>query len=144
MRREEGEGCARSKFEFRIAFVVSFVKVVKGSVSSKLKTKNITRNQHTFYWVLCPCDLLWLCFVGCYPSKRRNFIEMSKYTYSTANLTDTELKEQGNRLFEQRKYDDAVSCYTKAIVRISSYFSQILLLPYIESSVALNDLVTTH
>lgn len=43
---------------------------------------------------------------------------MSKYTYSTANLTDTELKEQGNRLFEQRKYDDAVSCYTKAIVCI--------------------------
>lgn len=36
--------------------------------------------------------------------------------YSTANLTDRELKEQGNRLFSSRKYDDAINCYTKAIV----------------------------
>jgi hypothetical protein len=38
--------------------------------------------------------------------------------YSTANLTDKELKDQGNRLFSLRKYEDAVSCYTKAIVRV--------------------------
>lgn len=36
--------------------------------------------------------------------------------YSTANLTDKELKEQGNRMFSLRKYDDAINCYTKAIV----------------------------
>lgn len=36
--------------------------------------------------------------------------------YSTANLTDVELKDQGNRLFTSRKFDDAISCYTKAIV----------------------------
>lgn len=36
--------------------------------------------------------------------------------YSTANLTDAELKDQGNRLFASRKYDDATQCYTKAIV----------------------------
>lgn len=37
--------------------------------------------------------------------------------YSTANLTDKELKEQGNRLFSLRKYEDAVNCYSKAIVK---------------------------
>lgn len=37
--------------------------------------------------------------------------------YSTANLSDRELKEQGNRLFSLRKYEDAINCYTKAIVR---------------------------
>lgn len=41
---------------------------------------------------------------------------MSKYTYTTANLSDKELKDQGNRLFSLRKYEDAVNCYTKAIV----------------------------
>lgn len=43
---------------------------------------------------------------------------MSKYTYSTANLTDKELKDQGNRHFSMRKYEDAVTCYTKAIVSL--------------------------
>ncbi|KAK0168060.1 hypothetical protein PV327_001899 [Microctonus hyperodae] len=41
---------------------------------------------------------------------------MSKM-YSTANLTDKELKEQGNRLFELHKYEDAASCYSKAIIK---------------------------
>ena len=41
---------------------------------------------------------------------------MSKHMYSTANLSDKELKEQGNRLFGLRKYDDAINCYSKAIV----------------------------
>lgn len=41
---------------------------------------------------------------------------MSKM-YSTANLSDKELKEQGNRLFDLHKYEDAASCYTKAIVK---------------------------
>jgi len=40
---------------------------------------------------------------------------MSKM-YSTANLSDKELKEQGNRLFDLHKYEDAANCYTKAIV----------------------------
>jgi len=38
--------------------------------------------------------------------------------YSTANFSDSDLKDQGNRLFSVRKYDDAISCYTKAIVSI--------------------------
>lgn len=42
---------------------------------------------------------------------------MSKM-YSTANLSDKELKEQGNRLFSLHKYEDAANCYTKAIVSI--------------------------
>ncbi|XP_054744056.1 E3 ubiquitin-protein ligase CHIP isoform X2 [Anastrepha obliqua] len=42
---------------------------------------------------------------------------MSKLAYTTANLTDMQLKEQGNQLFVLRKYDDAVSCYTKAIMK---------------------------
>lgn len=36
--------------------------------------------------------------------------------YSTANLSDKELKEQGNRMFTLRKYEDAINCYSKAIV----------------------------
>ncbi|KAL0278666.1 UNVERIFIED_CONTAM: hypothetical protein PYX00_000420 [Menopon gallinae] len=51
---------------------------------------------------------------------------MSKYTYSTANLTDSELKDQGNRLFGLRKYEDAVNCYTKAIIKnpnVAIYFT---------------------
>lgn len=43
---------------------------------------------------------------------------MSKHMYSTANLTDKELKEQGNRLFSLRKFEDAMNCYTKAIVSV--------------------------
>lgn len=42
---------------------------------------------------------------------------MSKHMYSTANLTDTELKEQGNQMFSARKYEDAINCYTKAIIK---------------------------
>ena len=34
----------------------------------------------------------------------------------TANLSANELKELGNKFFSQRKYTDAVSLYTKAIV----------------------------
>lgn len=51
---------------------------------------------------------------------------MSKYMYSTANLTDKELKDQGNRLFTLRKYEDAVNCYTKAIIKnpsMPTYFT---------------------
>ncbi|XP_014098041.1 E3 ubiquitin-protein ligase CHIP isoform X2 [Bactrocera oleae] len=42
---------------------------------------------------------------------------MSKLAYTTANLSDVQLKEQGNQLFVLRKFDDAVSCYTKAIMK---------------------------
>ncbi|XP_077288834.1 STIP1 homology and U-box containing protein 1 [Arctopsyche grandis] len=51
---------------------------------------------------------------------------MSKQTYSTVNLTDKELKDQGNRLFTLRKYEDAVNCYTKAIIKnpsVAIYFT---------------------
>lgn len=41
---------------------------------------------------------------------------MSKM-YSTANLTDKELKEQGNRYFNLFKYEEAANCYTKAITK---------------------------
>lgn len=47
---------------------------------------------------------------------------MNKHMYSTANLSDVELKDQGNRLFTSRKFDDAISCYTKAIVSDSIIF----------------------
>lgn len=46
--------------------------------------------------------------------------------YSTVNLTDKELKEQGNRMFSLRKYDDAINCYTKAIIKnpdVAQYFT---------------------
>lgn len=46
-----------------------------------------------------------------------------------ATLTDIELKDHGNKLFAARKYEDAISCYSKAIVRIfSSWISLFLLL----------------
>lgn len=32
------------------------------------------------------------------------------------NLTDIELKDHGNKLFAARKFEDAIACYTKAIV----------------------------
>ncbi|XP_075231202.1 STIP1 homology and U-box containing protein 1 isoform X2 [Lycorma delicatula] len=51
---------------------------------------------------------------------------MSKYMYSTANLSDKELKDQGNRLFSLRKYEDAIKCYSKAIIKnptVPSYFT---------------------
>ncbi|XP_014663508.1 PREDICTED: E3 ubiquitin-protein ligase CHIP-like [Priapulus caudatus] len=41
-------------------------------------------------------------------------------------MNASDLKEQGNRFFQTRKYDDAVSCYTKAILRnpcIPTYFT---------------------
>ncbi|XP_017887903.1 E3 ubiquitin-protein ligase CHIP [Ceratina calcarata] len=41
---------------------------------------------------------------------------MSKM-YTTANLSDKELKEEGNRLFNLHKYEDASHCYTKAIIK---------------------------
>ncbi|OAD61950.1 STIP1 homology and U box-containing protein 1 [Eufriesea mexicana] len=41
---------------------------------------------------------------------------MSKM-YTTANLSDKELKEEGNRLFNLHKYEDAAYCYTKAIIK---------------------------
>lgn len=34
------------------------------------------------------------------------------------NLTDLELKDHGNKLFSARKFEDAISCYTKAIVSL--------------------------
>ena len=33
-------------------------------------------------------------------------------------MGDRELKDQGNKLFLSRRYEDAISCYTKAIVCI--------------------------
>ncbi|CAG9584828.1 unnamed protein product [Danaus chrysippus] len=51
---------------------------------------------------------------------------MSKHMYSTANLTDKELKEQGNRLFSLRRFEDAMNCYTKAIIKnpsVATYFT---------------------
>ena len=35
-----------------------------------------------------------------------------------SKTTASELKEQGNRLFAARNYDDAIGCYTKAIVSV--------------------------
>uniref|UniRef100_A0A6M2DLD0 E3 ubiquitin-protein ligase CHIP n=1 Tax=Xenopsylla cheopis TaxID=163159 RepID=A0A6M2DLD0_XENCH len=51
---------------------------------------------------------------------------MNKHMYSTANLTDQELKDQGNRMFSQRKYEDAANCYSKAIIKnpnMATYFT---------------------
>jgi STIP1 family protein 1 len=33
------------------------------------------------------------------------------------NMTDEELKNYGNKLFSARKFDDAISCYSKAIIK---------------------------
>lgn len=44
---------------------------------------------------------------------RNSTVIMSK---SSSNPSDTELKEQGNKLFSMRQYDQAIGFYTKAIV----------------------------
>lgn len=36
---------------------------------------------------------------------------------ATAQLSDVELKDHGNKLFAARKYDDAIICYNKAIIK---------------------------
>lgn len=41
---------------------------------------------------------------------------MSNHKNSTANLSDVELRDQGNRLFSRKRFDDAIGCYTNAIV----------------------------
>ena len=38
-------------------------------------------------------------------------------TMSGKNLSDKELKEQGNKLFAARNYDAAIECYTKALMK---------------------------
>ncbi|ENN76454.1 hypothetical protein HUJ04_007261 [Dendroctonus ponderosae] len=53
-------------------------------------------------------------------------MKMSKHMYSTVNLSDRELKEQGNRLYNLRKYDDAINLYSKAIIKnpdVAHYFT---------------------
>lgn len=37
-------------------------------------------------------------------------------TQKSVVLTDIELKDRGNILFSSRKFDDAIACYSKAIV----------------------------
>lgn len=51
---------------------------------------------------------------------------MSKHMYTTVNYSDKEFKEQGNRLYNLRKYEDAINCYTKAIIKnpdVAQYFT---------------------
>ncbi|XP_060521879.1 E3 ubiquitin-protein ligase CHIP [Cylas formicarius] len=53
-------------------------------------------------------------------------MKMSKHMYSTVNLTDKELKEQGNRLYNFKKYEEAIGCYSKAIIKnpdVAHYFT---------------------
>jgi len=33
-------------------------------------------------------------------------------------MSDRELKDQGNKLFLSRRFEDAIACYSKAIVSI--------------------------
>ncbi|KAK7573817.1 hypothetical protein V9T40_011008 [Parthenolecanium corni] len=45
---------------------------------------------------------------------------------SSSNPSDSELKEQGNKLFSMRHYDQAIGCYTKAIIKnpaVPTYFT---------------------
>lgn len=43
--------------------------------------------------------------------------KMSESPEKSASVSAQELKEQGNRLFLNRKYLEAAACYSKAIVR---------------------------
>lgn len=42
---------------------------------------------------------------------------MSESPEKSSSVSAQELKEQGNRLFLNRKYQEAAACYSKAIVR---------------------------
>ncbi|KAH8333151.1 hypothetical protein KR074_007930 [Drosophila pseudoananassae] len=55
----------------------------------------------------------------------------TKHIYSTTNLSDLQLKEQGNCLFAARKYDDAINCYSKAIVSVPPAMPQSVYVIYI-------------
>ncbi|KAH8328531.1 hypothetical protein KR067_010556 [Drosophila pandora] len=55
----------------------------------------------------------------------------TKHIYSTTNLSDLQLKEQGNCLFAARKYDDAINCYSKAIVSVPPAMPQSVYVVYI-------------
>ncbi len=46
----------------------------------------------------------------------------------TSKMSAVELKEQGNRLYASRKYDEAIGYYSKAIVSGSSKLIMLLLL----------------
>lgn len=54
-------------------------------------------------------------------------LKMSKsHNFTTNNLSDKELKDEGNRYFGLRQYDEAISCYSRAIIKnpvIPSYFT---------------------
>lgn len=52
---------------------------------------------------------------------------MSKsHNFTTTNLSDKELKDEGNKYFGLRQYEEAINCYTKAIIKnpvMPSYFT---------------------
>ncbi|XP_008474197.1 E3 ubiquitin-protein ligase CHIP isoform X2 [Diaphorina citri] len=54
-------------------------------------------------------------------------LKMSKsHNFTTNNLSDKELKDEGNRYFGLRQYEEAINCYTRAIIKnpvIPSYFT---------------------
>lgn len=43
----------------------------------------------------------------------------------TNKMSAAELKEQGNRLYGARKFDEAIGYYSKAIVSFSFFFSAV-------------------
>ena len=45
-------------------------------------------------------------------------------------MNDVELKDKGNKYFSQRKYDEAVKCYSEAIVSIAGKKSNSQLLVF--------------
>lgn len=59
-------------------------------------------------------------------AEQKKTIKMNKHTFSTANLTDLELKEQGNRNFTARKYEDAIKLYSMAIVSCFFFFLNLI------------------
>uniref|UniRef100_A0A8D8ZR65 E3 ubiquitin-protein ligase CHIP n=1 Tax=Cacopsylla melanoneura TaxID=428564 RepID=A0A8D8ZR65_9HEMI len=54
-------------------------------------------------------------------------LKMSKtHNFMTNNLSDKELKDEGNRFFGLKMYDEAINCYSRAIIKnpvIASYFT---------------------
>jgi tetratricopeptide (TPR) repeat protein len=44
-------------------------------------------------------------------------VKLNKKMGSSKNYNDKELKDQGNKLFASRKLDEAIDCYTKAILK---------------------------
>ncbi|PRD21218.1 UNVERIFIED_CONTAM: STIP1-like and U box-containing protein 1 [Trichonephila clavipes] len=85
----------------------------KESVLVRRATNEIIHTQHNCLQIVNSLSIVL-------DSRCFEFVTMKQ------DMSSTELKEQGNKLFSARKFEDAISCYSKAIIlnpQIPQYFT---------------------